>query len=204
MGQLLPVLLLLSGFTFSVCRPPSKDGSKSLVLVAKASQVKGPAVPRMRLQVQPPLLLIIPLPHPHTANSPLPHKALASKSMHKGNKSAMYCLSLVRSPRSSGFPWRSEPFSTTLHPAFPFPTFPGQFPSPPIRACRTPFAPLHVSHLPPSLLTSPNGIAFTFVNLLMLQMNNVLLPLVAQACSLGIRDQGRLRASLMPSVVGRP
>jgi len=85
MGQLLLVLSLPSGFTFSVHRPPSRDGSKSLALAVKASRVKGPAVPRPRLWVQLPLLPTMPSPHPHAANSPPPYKALASESVPKGN-----------------------------------------------------------------------------------------------------------------------
>ena len=58
-----------------------------------------------------------------------------------------------------------------LPPVFPLPTFPGQFPSPPIRACRTPLASPYASHLPPSIPLPPSGVTFIFVDLLMLQMN---------------------------------
>jgi len=100
-GQLLLVSLPPSGFTFSAYRPLSRDRSKSPISVVKASQVKGLVVSRLHLQVWPPLLPTILLPHPHTANSPPPCKALASESMLKGNRLATHCLSSARSLRSS-------------------------------------------------------------------------------------------------------
>jgi len=99
--RLLLVWSLLSGSTFLVHRPPSRDGSKSLASAIKASQVKGLAVPRVRLQAQPPQLPTMLPPHLHAANSPPPSPALASESMHKGDRSAARCLSSARSPRSS-------------------------------------------------------------------------------------------------------
>jgi len=128
-GRLLLALLLPSGFTFSVRRPPSRDGSKSLASVVKASRVKGPAVPRPHLWVQLPLLPIMLSPHPHVANLPPPRKALASESVPKGNRSAVHCLSSARSPRSSS-PNRVVSHSRLPSPLSP-PIVPGQFSSTP-------------------------------------------------------------------------
>ena len=88
-------------YLFGAQATPSRDGNKSHASGKKASQVKGPAGPRLHLWVWLPLPLIMPLPHPHPANSPLPHKALASESMPKGDRPAVCCLSSARSPRSS-------------------------------------------------------------------------------------------------------
>jgi len=53
-----------------------------------------------------------------------------------------------------------------------------------------PFASPYVSHLPPSIPSLPSGVTFTFVDLLMLQMNFVPPLLVVQASNLYIRDLG--------------
>jgi len=121
MGRLLPVLLLPSGSTFSVHRPPLRDGSKSHTSGNKALRVKGLVVPRLHLWVWLPLLLTTPLPHPHANNSPLPYKALASKSKHKGDRLAICCLSSARSLRSSSPTWSHKPFFDCPPPAFPSP-----------------------------------------------------------------------------------
>jgi len=138
-GRLLLVSSLPSGFTFSACRPPSRDGSKNLASGKKASQVKGLAGPKLCLQVWLPLLPVTLLPHPHAANSPPPCKALASKSVPKGDRPAMHCLSSARSPRSSS---PNRVISCSRLPslcASPFPPFLDSSPPPPFFEHSMPF-----------------------------------------------------------------
>jgi len=140
---------------FSVHRPPSRDRSKSLTLVTKASWVKGLTVPRTCLWVWPPLLPIIPLPHPHATNSPPPRKALASESVPKGDRSAMCYLSSARSPRSSS-PNRVVSHSQLSSPLSSPPYCPWTVPLHPLFfEHNVPFCNSHAWYFPPSYLYLP-------------------------------------------------